>query len=162
MDPDDHRLDVAEVTATDGRFSDVLQLAATVLNQDRYLLKQIEHAQESHIVGAFDQEQCVGFLRFVIQELGRDAGCTTIVHGSAPLREGFVEAFGVEPSRRRSGIGTQLQTFAADYCRHAGCHRMRSLSPAASTENYALKIRAGYTLHPSSENDSYYFAKLLR
>jgi len=30
MDPGDHRLDVAEVTATDGRFSDVLQLAATV------------------------------------------------------------------------------------------------------------------------------------
>lgn len=81
MDPDDHRLDVAEVTATDGRFSDVVQLAATVLNQDRYLLEQIEHAQESHIVGGFDQEQCVGFLRFVIQELGRDAGCTTIVHG---------------------------------------------------------------------------------
>ena len=30
-------------------------------------------------------------------------------------------------------------------------------SPVTSTENYALKIAAGYVLHPSHENDSYYF-----
>ena len=34
---------------------------------------------------------------------------------------------------------------------------MRSRSPVTSTENYTLKIEAGYTLHPSDENDSYYF-----
>jgi hypothetical protein len=26
-----------------------------------------------------------------------------------------------------------------------------------SVENYALKLAAGYVLHPSRENDSYYF-----
>jgi hypothetical protein len=34
---------------------------------------------------------------------------------------------------------------------------MRSRSPVISIENYALKIKAGYVLHPSRENDSYYF-----
>jgi hypothetical protein len=34
---------------------------------------------------------------------------------------------------------------------------MRSRSPATSTENYALKIASGYVLHPSHDNDSYYF-----
>jgi hypothetical protein len=30
-----------------------------------------------------------------------------------------------------------------------------------SVENYALKITAGYVLHPSNENDSYYFLRRL-
>jgi hypothetical protein len=37
-----------------------------------------------------------------------------------------------------------------------GCRCVRS-SPVTSGENYALKIAAGYVLHPSHENDSYYF-----
>ncbi len=36
-------------------------------------------------------------------------------------------------------------------------YQMRSRSPVTSTENYALKIAAGYVLHPSRQNDSYYF-----
>ncbi len=31
---------------------------------------------------------------------------------------------------------------------------MRSRSPVTSRENYALKIAAGYILHPSHDNDS--------
>ena len=46
-------------------------------------------------------------------------------------------------------------------CRIAGCYRMRSRSPVTSTENYALKIAAGYILHPSQENDSSYFLRRL-
>jgi hypothetical protein len=34
---------------------------------------------------------------------------------------------------------------------------MRSRSPVTSTENYALKLAAGYVVQPSNENDSYYF-----
>jgi len=42
-------------------------------------------------------------------------------------------------------------------CRAAGCYQMRSRSPVTSVENYALKLVAGYVLHPSRENDSYCF-----
>jgi hypothetical protein len=38
---------------------------------------------------------------------------------------------------------------------------LRSRSPVTSAENYALKIAAGYVLHPSEENDSYYFLRRL-
>jgi hypothetical protein len=34
---------------------------------------------------------------------------------------------------------------------------MRTRSPITSSENYALKLAAGYVLTPSEENDSYYF-----
>jgi hypothetical protein len=57
------------------------------------------------------------------------------------------------PPRHR----TALQQHAARRCRTADCCQMRSRSPVTSTENYALKIAAGYVLHPSHENDSYYF-----
>jgi GNAT superfamily N-acetyltransferase len=79
------------------------------------------------------------------------------MHNGTPLREGFVEAFGVDAQLRRRGIGTALQQHAAWQCRIAGCHQMRSRSPVTSIENYALKLAAGYVLHPSHANDSYYF-----
>jgi hypothetical protein len=37
---------------------------------------------------------------------------------------------------------------------------MRSRSPVASAENYALKIAAGFVLHPSHQNDTCYFLLL--
>ncbi|MBO0788834.1 MAG: GNAT family N-acetyltransferase [Actinobacteria bacterium] len=79
------------------------------------------------------------------------------VRDRQPLTEGYVEAFGVDPQLRRQGIGTALQQHAARQCRIAGCYQMRSRSPVTSAENYAPKIAAGYVLHPSHENDSYYF-----
>ncbi len=50
-----------------------------------------------------------------------------------------------------------LGAYYAQQCRIAGCYQMRSRSPVTSTENYALKMAAGYVLRPSAENDSYYF-----
>jgi GNAT superfamily N-acetyltransferase len=113
------------------------------------------------VLGAFDDSRCVGFLRYLIQVIGAEEGRPPVLHNGAPLREGFVEAFGVDPRLRRRGIGTALQRHAARQCRDAGCHQMRSRSPVTSAENYALKVAAGYVLHPSSENDSYYFLRPL-
>ena len=42
-------------------------------------------------------------------------------------------------------------------CRIARCFQMRPHSPVTSVENYAPKHASGYVLHPSRENDSYYF-----
>jgi GNAT superfamily N-acetyltransferase len=84
-----------------------------------------------------------------------------VIRDGQPLREGYVEAFGVDPGLRRRGTGTALQRHAARWCRIAGCYQMRSRSPVTSGENYALKIAAGCVLHPSHENDSYYFIRRL-
>jgi GNAT superfamily N-acetyltransferase len=138
-------------------FGLVLALAARVLAQDRYLTRHFPDALESHVLGAYYGAQCVGFLRFLIQVLGAGAGRPAVIYNGESLKEGYVEAFGVDPQLRRRGIGTALQQHAAQLCRVAGCYQMRSRSPVTSTQNYALKIAAGYVLHPSHENDSYYF-----
>jgi len=105
----------------------------------------------------FTRGRCVGFLRYLIQVIGAEAGRPPVMHHGQPLSEGYVEAFGVDPQARRRGIGTALQRHAARQCRIAGCYQMCSRSPVTSSENYALKIAAGYVLHPSHENDSYHF-----
>jgi GNAT superfamily N-acetyltransferase len=109
------------------------------------------------VLGAFQGARCVGFLRYVIQVIGAEERRPAVSYNGRTLREGYVEAFGVDPRLRRRGIGTALQQEAARRCRTAGCYQMRSRSPVTSTENYALKLAAGYVLHPSPENDSYYF-----
>lgn len=154
-------IEVSEVAPGTPRFEAVLALAAQVLRQDRYLLTEVPAALESHLLGAFDGSDCTGFLRYLIQVIGAEAGRPPVLSGGAPLREGYVEAFGVGPLFRRRGIGTRLQDEAARRCKAAGCYQMRSRSPVTSTENYALKLAAGYVLHPSSENDSYYFLRRL-
>jgi GNAT superfamily N-acetyltransferase len=151
------RVRVREVQPGTAGFELVLALAARVLAQDRYLVASFSHARESHVLGAFDRTRCVGFLRYLIQVIGADAGRPSVLRNGQPLSEGYVEAFGVDPQLRRRGIGTALQQHAVRQCRIAGCYQMRSRSPVTSGENYALKIAAGYVLHPSHENDSYYF-----
>lgn len=148
---------VREVQPRTAGFEPVLSLADRVLAQRRHLVSRFPYARESHVLGAFDGARCVGFLRYLIQVIGAEAGRPAVLHDGEQLLEGYVEAFGVDPRQRRRGIGTALQRCAALECRMAGCHQMRSRSPVTCAENYALKIAAGYVLHPSHEDDSYYF-----
>ena len=154
-------LDVAEVVDGEARFPEVLAVARQVLAQDRYLTRTYPHADRSHVVAAFAAGRCVGFLLVLVQVIGAEEGRPPLLHRGRALTEGYVEAFGVLPEARRAGIGTALQSWAIDRCRTAGCYQMRSRSPVTSTENYALKLRAGYTAHPSTEDDSYYFTRKL-
>lgn len=134
-----------------------MDLARRVLRQARYLVSDLPTALESHVLGAFAGSECTGFLRFAIQVIGAEVGRPPVMNNGVPLTEGYVGAFGVAPEWRRQGVGTALQEHAARQCRSTGCYQMRSRSPVTSTENYALKIAAGYVLHPSEANDSYYF-----
>jgi ribosomal protein S18 acetylase RimI-like enzyme len=83
---------------------------------------------ESHVLGAFDGPRCVGFLRYLVQVIGAEAGRPAVIRDGQPLREGYVEAFGVDPQRRRRGIGTALQQHAA---RSAGSPGATRCVPAA-------------------------------
>jgi GNAT superfamily N-acetyltransferase len=144
------RVRVREVQPGTAGFEPVLALAARVLAQDRQLAARFPHAQESVVLGAFDGPRCAGFLRYLVQVIGAEAGRPAVIRDGQPLREGYVEAFGVDPGLRRRGTGTALQRHAARQCRIAGCYQMRSRSPMTSSENYALKIAAGYVLHPAT------------
>jgi hypothetical protein len=70
-----------------------------------------------------------------------------------------VEAFGVLAERHRMGIGQLLQETAIQIATDLGCCQVRSRSPSSAQENYALKLKMGYIIHPSNEKDSYYFIK---
>jgi GNAT superfamily N-acetyltransferase len=150
-------LQIRDIGSDDDRFDAVLRLASSILEQDRYLVRDYPHALESHVLAAFFRDACAGFLRLLVQVIGSEEGRPPVLHQGTPLTEGFVEAFGVAPSARRRGIGTALQATAIEHSRSAGCWQMRSRSPVTSVENYALKLAAGYALHPSEQNDSYYF-----
>ena len=148
---------VTEVMPGCERFEAVLDLADCVLGQARYIVSDVPTAVESHVLGAFDASGCVGFLRYVVQVIGADAGRPPVVLDAVALIEGFVEAFGVAPASRRRGIGSALQAEAQQRCRAHACYQIRSRSPMTSIENYALKVNAGYVVQPSEQNDSYYF-----
>lgn len=149
--------EIADVRPGDERFDAVLSLAASILKQDRYLTQAFPHAAESYILGAFRDDVPVGFLRLLIQVIGSEEGRPPVISNGGPLTEGYVEAFGVDPSARRGGVGSLLQEGAIERARSAGCYQMRSRSPVTSTENYHLKVAAGYVMSPSEQNDSYYF-----
>jgi GNAT superfamily N-acetyltransferase len=135
---------------------------AEELHQAKYIVAREAYIDESILLGAYTETGCVGFLRFAVQVIGSDVGRPPIRDISGqPLREGYVEAFGVAPAERRQGIGQRLQERAIDACRAQGCYQIRSRSPVTSHENYALKLKMGYAIHPSTENDSYYFIKIL-
>jgi hypothetical protein len=91
------QVQVCEVRSGTKDFEQVLTLAARVQAQDRYLASRFPHAQESHVLGAFDGTRCAGFLRYLIQVIGAEAGRPAVIHDGEPLREGYVEAFGVDP-----------------------------------------------------------------
>ena len=152
---------IREVHQTSADY-DALLAVAEQLGQARYIPATEPYADQSVLLGAFAETSCVGFLRFLIMTIGSEHGRTPIRGGDgAPLREGYVEAFGVLPEWRRQHIGQALQEHAIAACRAQGCYQIRSRSPASSAENYALKLKMGYAIHPSSANDSYYFIKTL-
>lgn len=157
MTEENEVVEVVEVVPGRKRFDAVVALAARVLAQDGAVLREFPAAMSSHVLGAFRGKQCVGFLRYLVQVIGASEGRPPVHRSGLVLTEGYVESFGVDPLYRRHGIGTALQERAIERCRAAGCHQMRSRSPVTSVENYALKVHAGYVLHPSDENDSYYF-----
>jgi GNAT superfamily N-acetyltransferase len=157
MSGTDGEVVIAEVGGESPSLAQVVALAHEVLAQDGALTAAFPHAERSIVLGAFVDGSCVGFLRCLVQVIGSDVGRPPIVVDAEPLREGYVEAFGVAPARRRRGIGSALQDRARDLCRAHGCYQVRSRSPVTSTENYRLKLTTGYVVHPSERNDSYYF-----
>lgn len=155
------QITISEVCVETEAYAHLLAVA-NQLNQARYIYAHTTDVEDSILLGAFTQTQCVGFLRFLIQVIGRDQHRPPIIdRAGQPLREGYVEAFGVLPPYRRQGIGQMLQEYMITYCRNHHYYQVRSRSPITSAENYALKLKMGYAVHPSDENDSYYFIKTL-
>jgi hypothetical protein len=61
---------VIEVEPGIGRFQAVPCLADAVLDQRRHIVSAVETASENRVLGAFDGDRCLGFLRFYVQVVG--------------------------------------------------------------------------------------------
>jgi GNAT superfamily N-acetyltransferase len=103
-----------------------------------------------HVLAAYlpDQPGPVGFLRYVVQPIGPDAECESVVLADAKLTEAKILDFGVLPAWRRNGVGTALQLAAIEGARAAGCWQVRSHSSGSARANHQLKLRLGFAAHP--------------
>jgi GNAT superfamily N-acetyltransferase len=152
--------EILKLDAGSPRFRDTLACAES-LAQAKYLARDYPFADETVLLGAFVGDTAAGFLLLLLQVIGREERRPPIERAGLALTEGYVNAFGVLPEFRRSGIGERLQEAAIEISEARGCYQVRSRSPVSAVENYALKLKMGYVAHPSDENDSYFFLKKL-
>lgn len=131
------------------------------LEQQPYIEVQAGHFRSSHMFAALVEGRPVGFLRFVVQRLGKDEGRPPIVFRDEVLYEAKIIAFGVLPEERNQGIGRSLQQKAMKRAEALGCCQVRSRSDYGNDANYHLKMSLGFGIQPSLEDDSVYFVKAL-
>lgn len=108
----------------------------------------------SHILMAIADESVVGFLRFVVQEIGPEYDRQPVRIDGVALTEAKILAFAVDPDHQRRGIGSRLQRAAIAAAQELGCYQVRSYSPGSNTANHALKLKLGFAASPDPrEND---------
>jgi GNAT superfamily N-acetyltransferase len=127
-----------------------LELLAIVnhLNQMDWFTFTAEWHTSSHVLVARRNSEIVGFLRFVIQDIGPEMDCPPIQWKGENLREAKVIAFGVLPDQRRQGIGRKLQEALREQAQARDCYQIRSHSSGDNLANHQLKLSLGYGVHP--------------
>jgi len=143
------------------------QLTALIaqLDQTRWVEFVADWHLSSHMLLAFKADKLVGFLRYVIQNIGIEEDQPPFTLRGEILREAKVIAFGVTPEERRQGIGRALQERLIEDGRKAGLYQIRSHSSEKSPENYLLKASMGFAIHPlpaGKGKDGAYFILPLR
>jgi len=134
------------------RWLELLALV-TELNQRDWFTFTTEWHSSSHVLVAQRNAEIVGFLRFVLQDIGPDADCPPIPWKGENLREAKVIAFGVVPTQRRQGIGRKLQEALQQQAQSLGCYQIRSHSSGDNLANHQLKLSLGYGIHPIIRGD---------
>jgi len=130
------------------------------LGQSDWVAIQGDWHLESILLVAHIDGQPVGFLRYVIQEIGVEEDLDAVRLGNQALREAKVLAFGVAEPMRRQGIGARLQQTLIEHSRQAGCYQVRSHSSRYDRPNHQLKLSLGFAVHPlpaKSDRDGFYF-----
>ena len=150
MQPTDIIID--EWTPTHDRWSELLNLV-TQLDQMEWFTFTREWHLSSHVLVAQRGSEIVGFLRFVLQDIGPDMDCPPVAWKGENLREAKVLAFGVLKSLRRQGFGRMLQEALRERAHEVGCYQIRSHSSGDNVENHQLKLSLGYGIHPIIRGD---------
>lgn len=155
---------IDEWDATHPQWPALMQVIAAHGQSDWVAFHAAFH-QSSHLLVAQQGEQIVGFLRFVIQEIGPDADCPAVLLDGVVLTEAKVLAFAVDPAHQQRGIGRALQEALLRAAKARGCYQVRSHSSGDHTANHHLKLAMGFGIHPinrGADNQGVYFVMPLR
>jgi GNAT superfamily N-acetyltransferase len=155
---------IEEWDETHPRWAELQQHIATQ-NQTNWVKFKADFHRSSHLLVARQDEAIVGFLRYVIQEIGADEDRPSVTVKGVPLIEAKVLAFSVSPDRRRQGIGRVLQENLLHQAKKRGCYQIRSHSSGSNEANHQLKLALGFGVHPivrGEDNKGVYFVMPLR
>jgi GNAT superfamily N-acetyltransferase len=137
-----------------------VQAVVDELDQRDWVAFAAEWHREDHVLAALAGEEIIGFLRFVVQPVGPDAGAEPVMIRGHDMLEAKILAFGVLPQWRRRGVGTMLQRHAIEMAMERGCHQIRSHSRGGEGANHQLKLALGFAVHPvrrGADRDGVYF-----
>ena len=130
---------------------------ADAVGQAEYFAYGAEWHLEKHTLVAVTADRVVGFLRFVVQEIGPDADRPSLTLRGEPMREAYVLAFGVAEDYRRHGIGAALQHELIEQATTLACFQVRSRSAGDRLANHELKLSLGFGVHPTKATDGAVF-----
>jgi GNAT superfamily N-acetyltransferase len=154
---------ISQWNSTHPSWSKLLQIVDDLKQTDWFTFKADWHLS-SHILVASDADEIMGFLYFVMQEIGIEEDHAVVTFAGQNLVEAKVIAFGVVPNYRRHGIGRELQLAAMALATKLGCYQMRSHSGGDSLANHQLKLALGFSVYPILRGDDtagVYFLKTL-
>ena len=143
---------VEEWDSHHARWSELLTVV-TQLQQNDWFTFTAEWHYSSRVLVAQRGTEIMGFLRFVVQEIGPDTDCPPVEWKGENLREAKVIAFGVLPAQRGQGIGCKLQEALRQQAEALGCYQIRSHSSGDNVANHRLKLSLGYGVHPIVRGD---------
>ncbi|GAB4465273.1 MAG: hypothetical protein OHK0029_35800 [Armatimonadaceae bacterium] len=124
-----------------------LQAAIDAAGQTRWVEFTAAWHRSSHLLVGLRDGTIVGFLRFVVQDIGAEDNATHLMPPDAcgaARTEAKILAFGVPEHWRRQGIGRALQIAAIDRARNLNCWQIRSFSDSPYDANHHLKLSLGY------------------
>lgn len=131
--------------------------------QRRWVLPDEQRLRpSSEVLVAVADDRPVGFLVFLVQEIGPPDNCPAF-----GKTEAKVVAFAVRADYRRRGIGTVLQRRALEVARQLGCYQLRSVTDVWRDENRQVKLALGFAVHPTvrrvegEDRPAYVFVKRL-
>jgi GNAT superfamily N-acetyltransferase len=146
----------------DPRWAELVELFDTQ-EQLRWVLPDEKRLRpSSEVLVAVADERPVGFLVFLVQEIGPPDNCPAFGQTEAK-----VVAFAVRAEYRRRGIGTALQRRALEVARQLDCYQLRSVTDVWRDENRQVKLALGFGVHPTvrrvedEERPAYVFVKRL-
>jgi GNAT superfamily N-acetyltransferase len=133
--------------------------------QTDWMEASASYHHSTHMLVALWADEIAGFLRYVHQPIGPDAGCPAVTVNGEVLIEAKVLAFAVVAPYRRKGIGRALQLEVIRLAKAQGCYQLRSHSGGKHTANQQLKLALGFAVHPivrGEDRQGVYFLMPLR